>query len=309
MRSRLRFVLGVAVGLSVGSSIYASSAALAFEQFDGIRALGMGGALRGAAAGGAGPLLNPSGMSLVESYSVEADYLYAATHNNQFFHGSIVDSTSGYKVAGGLYYTYHTDSPAGLSVGGHGHELGLALSVPVGDHVSVGGTLKYFRLSGDEQSSGENDNFTADAGVTIRPVKILAIGLVGTNLRNLHTDVAPRAVGYGVAFTPVPDLMLALDGVTNLDEVSSVGGADLATPRKGTRVMAGVELLLAKKIALRAGGGYDGVTQNGFFSAGFSAISEDGAFDVGVKQDAFQEGHQARQTMIGASLKLFVPQP
>ncbi len=118
---------------------FAASPASAAEGFVGTRSLGMGETLRGAATSGTGPLLNPSGMSLTQSYNVEADYFFAHTGDNQYLHASIVDSTSGYKLAGGLYYTYHSDNPDGPSQG-HGHEVGLALSLPFGEHVTIGGT-------------------------------------------------------------------------------------------------------------------------------------------------------------------------
>ena len=60
---------------------------------------------------------------------------------------------------------------------------------------------------------------------------------------------------------------------------------------------------------MRAGGGYDGITQNGFFTAGLSAVSEVGAIDIGVRQDAFQEGSQARETLAVVAVRLFVPVP
>jgi len=285
----------------VGVVWFARPARAAVDQMSNTRALGMGGALRAAAAGGAGPLLNPSGMSLAQSYSVEAAYLFASARTDHFFHGSIVDSTSGFRIAGGLYYTYHTDSPGGQQAG-HGHEAGLALSFPFGEHVALGGTLKYFNLSGDQRPVEGNRQMTFDAGITVRPTSLVSLGLVGYNLRDLHAAVAPVGLGYGVAVAPGDDIMLVVDGVTTLT-------ADLPETRKGTRVMAGGELLLAKKIAVRVGGGYDGVTQNGFFTAGFSAVSEVGAIDLGVRQDAFQNGPYPRETIAGVSVRLFVPAP
>jgi hypothetical protein len=279
-----------------------SARADAFEPFSGTRALGMGGALRGAATGGAGPVLNPSGMSLIQSYNVEADYLFASAQNDSFFHGSVVDSTSGYRVAGGLYYTYHSDNPSGPS-SGHGHEAGLALSFPFGQYVTAGGTMKYFRLSGDQTAvDGGDGGLTFDAGLTIKPAPSLSLGVVGMNLRDLHAAVAPLSLGYGVAFTPTNDVLLVLDGLTNFT-------ADAPVTRKATRLMTGFEVLLESKVALRAGGGYDGASENGFFSAGFSAISEVGALDLGIRQDAFRHGSSPRETIAGVSLRLFVPQP
>jgi hypothetical protein len=290
------------VGLAFGVGPLAASSAGAAEGFVGTRSLGMGESLRGAATAGTGPLLNPSGMTLTQSYNVEANYFFARTGDNQFLHASIVDSTSGYKLAGGLYYTYHSDNPDGAAEG-HGHEVGLALALPIGDHLSVGATGKYFRLSGDQTSlAGGTGGFTYDVGITLRPASVMSLGVVGYNLRELSLGVAPRAIGYGVAFSPVDFLVIAVDGVTNLT-------ADPPLPRKGTRVSGGAELFLAKKYLLRAGGGYDGITENGFFTAGLSAVSEAGALDVGLRQDAFQRGDSPRDTILGASVRVFVPQP
>src|SRR6185369_10268107 len=97
--------------------------ARAFEDYVGPRALGMGGAGRALATGDAGPLLNPSGMSLARLYHVEGGYAYSSRLHDHFLHASVVDSTSDLLVAGGLYYTYHLNHPDGLPAG-KGHEVG-----------------------------------------------------------------------------------------------------------------------------------------------------------------------------------------
>lgn len=272
------------------------------ESFVGTRALGMGGGIRAAATGGTGPLQNPSGMSLMQSYNVEADYFFARLRSGHLFHASIVDSTSGYRLAGGLYYTYHFDSPS-QPPSSRGHEAGLALALPFGDHVSVGGTAKYFHLTGFEAAAdGGTGGITFDAGVTVRPLVGLSFGAVATNLRRIGLGTAPLAVGYGAAVALGTDVMFAVDGLTNLTREDPL-------PRKGTRLSGGAEVTLDKKVALRAGGGYDGITQNGFFTAGLAAISEAGSLDFGLRQDAFRNGTAARETVFGASFRLFIPQP
>ena len=160
------------------------------------------------------------------------------------------------------------------------------------------------RLSGLEAATdGGNGGFTFDAGATVRPLNGLTIGIVGSNLRKLGLSTAPMAIGYGAALIAGTDLIAVVDGVTNLT-------AEGQTPlRKGTRLSAGIEATLAKKVVLRGGGGYDGITQNGFFTAGVAAISEAGSLDVGLRQDAFRNGTAARETVFGASFRLFVPQP
>ena len=78
---------------------------------DGGRFARLGGRRRGA------PLLNPSGMSLTKAYTIDGTYGYASRLSEQFLHASIVDSTSPFNLAGGLYYTYHSSSPSGGLVG------------------------------------------------------------------------------------------------------------------------------------------------------------------------------------------------
>src|SRR5687768_4896169 len=84
--------------------------ARAFD-FPGTRATGMGGAMRATATGDAGPMLNPSGMSLTRAYVLETAYQYVDPGGENDFRTSIVDSTSGFNVAGGLYYTYRDGDP------------------------------------------------------------------------------------------------------------------------------------------------------------------------------------------------------
>jgi hypothetical protein len=272
----------------------------AFDDYLGTRSLSMGGALRAAAAGDSGPLLNPSGMPLLRSYTVEAAYARSTRRDSNFFHGSIIDSTSGLNLAGGLYYTYQGNAPADLPKG-RGHEVGMALGLPLGDYVSLGVTVKYLRLSGDQALDGHSGGTTLDVGTTVRPLRGLSLGVVGTNLYNLTNDEVPRTIGYGVAFTPVAELILAVDGRTMLDAWQRTG-------RKGTSVMGGGEFFWARKFAFRLGGGYDDFNQHGYLSAGLSMISEIGALDVGARRDLFSAANEPI-TIVAAGFRLFIPQP
>ena len=93
----------------------------------------MGDTGRAFAVGDAGPMLNPSGMSLVKNFQVlEGSYGYSSRLYAHTLHASMVDNTSGFGIAGGLYYNYHWPSPA-AALSGHGHEAGLALSVPIAE--------------------------------------------------------------------------------------------------------------------------------------------------------------------------------
>jgi hypothetical protein len=292
------------VPLAILTMAALASPARAFEEFTPPEVVGMGGAARGWATGDAGPLLNPSGMSLTKAYTLTGAYEYASRLSDQFIHASVVDSTSPFALSGGLYYTYHALSPAGAA-SGSGHEGGLALSYPFGPYVSLGGTVKYFKFLAGDAYAGHDGGVTFDVGATIRPTQVASIGVVGTNLRDLGTSEATRAIGYGVALLPTASLLVAADGLTRLT-------ADNQTGRKGTSLMAGAAYTFAGKVAARAGGGYDASTGNGYLAVGASVVSEIGAIDGGLRQDVTRGvivagGGEARETVVGISLRLFIP--
>src|SRR5258708_4251626 len=170
MRMATRLAITTAILLSLAAP------ARAFEDYLGARSLALGGALRAAAAGDSGPLLNPSGMSLVRAYTVEAAYARSTRRDSNFFHGSVVDSTSGLNLPGGLYRRRRWISPADAP-SGRGHEAGIAVGLPLGEYVSLGATTKYLRLTGDQALGGHSGGTTFDVGVTVRPHATLSLGV------------------------------------------------------------------------------------------------------------------------------------
>jgi hypothetical protein len=277
----------------------APSARAGYADFVGVRPLGIGGALRGAATGDAAPMLNPSGISLLKLYVVEAAYQHLRPASGNAFHGSIVDSTSGFNIGGALYYTYSWSSPAGVDA--KTHEGGFALSIPFGDRFYLGGTLKYVwdRLSGAPEGSLTSKGFTFDAGLTVRPVQPVTVAFVGYNLSDVGTPRAPRSIGWGATVSPRTELLLAFDGVLDFTD---------ADPNRGNvlTLMGGAEYVFAQRAALRAGGGRDGLRQGAFVTVGVSLLAEVGALDAGFRQDV---SGRERATFIGASARLFVPAP
>jgi hypothetical protein len=239
-------------------------------------------------------------MSLVRSYTIEAAYARSTRRDGNFFHGSVVDSTSGLNLAGGLYYTYQSNAPRDAP-SGRGHEVGVAIGLPFGEYFALGGTVKYLALSGGQALDGHSGGTTFDIGMTVRPHAGVSLGAVATNLYHLDSDEVPRTIGYGAAYSPVPELVLAVDGRTMLD-------ASLRTGNKGTSVMGGGEFFWARRYAFRLGGGYDAVDTNGYLSGGLSIVSEIGALDVGARRDLFGvTGNPV--TVVAAGFRLFVPQP
>jgi hypothetical protein len=295
---RARLAVAVAATVLIVS---APSGVAAFPEYLGSRALGMGGGGRGDARGDEGPLLNPAGMSLSRLYTVDGGYQFISRDGGHFVRASVVDSTSSFNLAGGLFYTYRTAAPAGLPRLS-GHEGGLALSFPFGDRVMIGVNGKYLHVVGDSrEASGiaDHSGITLDAGLVVRAGSLLTIGVVGYNLRDLSTVNAPVAIGYGVALNPIADLVIAVDGLHDLTT---------SDPTIGTRttVGGGVEYMFQHKLVLRAGGGHDGGSGHGYLTAGFAGVSEVGAVDFGFRQDV---SGASKLTFFAVGLRLFVPQP
>jgi hypothetical protein len=292
--------------VAVTVAVVLARPARALEDFEGTRALAMGGATRAWALGDSALLLNPSGMSLTKAYNVEASYAYGSRLREHFFHASVVDSTSATNLSGGLYYTYHLDEPA--SVPGHAHEVGAALSLPGGSSLAIGATLKWFRFEGVDDAPGAaaapvsvSSGLSCDVGATVRPTPSLSFAFVGVNLVDRHRGEAPRMITYGAVYLPVPEVVLAVDGVTSFTRDDFTGG-------RGTGVRGGVEASLAQRMAIRAGGGTDPMAATGYLSGGLSAVSEAGAIDVGVRGDLFPyRTGTAKNVFVGVSLRLFVP--
>jgi hypothetical protein len=264
----------------------------------GTRALGVGGALRGAATGDSGPMLNPSGISLIRAYVVEGAYQYGSQDSAQAAHVSVVDSTSAFNIGGALTYTFHHAKP-GSNASQTTHLLGGSLSFPIGDIVFLGGSAKYLYWHDDNPSvETKTKAVIFDAGLTIRPLPLFSLGFVGYNLSNRENNFVPMGFGGGVSVNLIPGLSLLFDSV--YEQVYND-----PSRAKTYWIMGGAEYN-SQAVAVRLGGGRDGVTKNGYLSAGASLVSQVGALEIAVRQDVSGDG---KSTFIGVSGRLFVPAP
>jgi hypothetical protein len=256
--------------------------------------------MRAVATGDTGPMLNPSGISLMRSYSLEGGYQYGKTLGSHDVRISAVDSTSAFNLGGALYYSYHREAPLD-GVTQSGHLVGGSLSFPFIEKIYIGLNLKYvhFQDAGDATPT-TRAGFTFDAGLTVRPLPQVSLGAVAYNLRDLDTAWAPVGYGGGVAIIPVPALLLVFDTVWTKVY-------DDPTRDQVLSYMGGGEVAIGGTAALRLGGGRDGLSRNGYFSVGLTALGADiGAIDIGVRQDVSGED---KTTVVGVSARLFVPSP
>lgn len=302
--------LATAVAVAV-LMVSVPAAVTAFPDYSGSRGLAMGGAGRADARGGQGPLLNPAGMSLSRLYTLEGAYQFINNGGGHLAHASVVDSTSGFNLAGALFYSYRTfTTPTGPAPGGatpgmgefSGHAPGISLSFPFGGYLLVGLSGKYLSLSGGPpELDGRNSHsgFTGDAGAIVRVGSLVSLSVTGYNLRDLSTVYAPVSMGYGIALTPIPDFVIAADGYHDFTTTDPARGVT-------TTVGGGAEYSFQRKVVFRVGGGRDGRSRHGYVSGGLAAMSELGAIDFGIRQDISGD---AKLTFIALGLRLFVPQP
>jgi hypothetical protein len=162
--------------------------------------------------------------------------------------------------------------------------------------VFIGVTGKYLHYS-------TTKGFTVDTGLTIRPVQFLSLAAVGYNLTNPGGSVAPQGVGGGACLSLVPGLLLLVDSV--LERVSKDATNPQETRSSVYYVMGGGEYQ-ARTLAVRLGGGRDGLNKNDYLSGGFSFVSGVGALDASLRQDI---SGARKGTFVGVSLRLFVPAP
>jgi hypothetical protein len=254
------------------------------------RAVGMGGALNALGVSTASLYLNPANMALARVYHLEALAAYSPEAKRQTYGFGVVDSVLNQAhIAGGLGGTWSEYDPGGI------HrtwtDLRGAVALPLGDHLSLGGTVRWLRVNQalgagpfgtSYASDGANgplfNAVTVDAGATVSVLDGLRIALVGHNLTNPGTALAPLVGAMGVGyFTPT----FAIEGDGSLD-FTTWGSA------RG-RLMGGVEFFLADRYALRAGWRYDGGTRINSPSLGFGYIDPDWSLELGIRQDLLSE--------------------
>jgi hypothetical protein len=267
------------------------------------RALGMGGALNALGVSTTALSLNPANMALARVYHLEALAAYSPEAKRQTYGLAVVDSVlNSSHVAGGLEGTWSEFDPSGI------HrtwtDLRGGVAVPLGQYLSLGATIRWLRVNQDlgvgpfgtsYASDGGNgplfNGVTFDAGATVSVLDGLRIAVVGHNLTNPGTALAPIVGAAGVGyFTPT----FAIEGDGSLD-FTTWGKA------RG-RLMAGGELFLADRYALRAGWRYDAGTKINSPSLGFGYIDPNWSIELGIRRDIISEH---AETLGSLSLRYF----
>jgi hypothetical protein len=256
-----------------------------------VRAVGMGGALNALGVSTAALSLNPANMPLARVYHFEAFGVFSPEAKRQTYGLAVVDSIlNSSRVAGGVEGTW--SAMDGDVMHRTWTDLRAGLALPLGDHLSLGATGRWLRVEqaiaagpfGHSLASGGTNGgplvntFTFDAGATASIGDGLRLGVVGHNLTSPGNALAPTTGAAGVGYG-THDFALEVDGLLDFTTYGSVRG----------RVMAGGELFVAERYAIRAGWRYDTGTHANAPSLGFGYVDPRWSVEIAVRRDLLSD--------------------
>ena len=266
------------------------------------RAVAMAGAQNALGTSTTSLFLNPANLPVARVYHFEGFAAISPEARRQSYGGAVADSSTN-RIAGGFGGTWSTMDPDGIKR--TWTDLHLGLAYPLGDKFSLGATGRYLRV-GQAVSSGPFgaslasdgtrgdplfNTFTFDVGATVIPVQQLRIGVVGHNLTNPGSGLAPTLLAGGVGFT---------------QDIFSIEGdamVDFTTWQKARgRYMVGGEIFVANHFPIRLGYRYDDGQRTHALSAGLGYIDRKFSFELSARRDVASD---RPATMLVAGLRYF----
>ncbi len=292
----MAFVVAFAAHLTLAGPASADPMSISPEQaydlgeIPSARAVAMGGALNALGVSTAAVYLNPANMPMARVYHIESLTAYSPESTRQTYGLAIVDSLlSSTRLAGGLAGAWSTLDPDGIHRTWTDVRGGLAL--PFGDHFSLGAMLRWLRIE-QAASSGPFRNSPASSGTANGPIfnaltfdaganlsfDSFRIGLSGHNLTVPRTALAPTTGALGIGFY-TPAFALEADGLLDFNTYATVQG----------RIMAGGELFLADRYAVRVGWRWDSGTRLHTPSIGVGYIDPRWSVELAFRHDIVSE--------------------
>ncbi len=270
----------------------------------GVRAIGQGEAVRASASGATATQVNPAGVALTRSYSIEGTYGFRGEDSATIAGAAVCDSVTN-RVGACVYYSYFDSQPEGGSRSLH--DIGLTLAVPIADKLLLGTTTRYIQYTEKGTLALPEDHsrdgaLVTDIGLILRLAPELAVAGVGYNLLGHDNDNFPRGIGSGIAVTLGEKVTLGADGVWNLDA---------AEGEKTGRYGLGGELFLTGEgsdqgYPIRIGYVYDRSTLSQYVTAGLGFVTPRIAIDAGLRKQV--AGDVGNEVMVEFGLRLFMPQ-
>lgn len=266
------------------------------------RSVGMGGAQTALGTSTNAIFLNPANLPLARVYHFEGLAAVSPDARRQSYGGAVADSSTS-RLAGGFGGTWNQLDPDGIHR--QWTDLRLALGYPLGDKIALGMTGRYLRssqntargpfgqsLASDGNPSGPVlNNFTFDMGVTVIPTTGLNVSMVGHNLTNPGTGLAPTTLAGGIGYA------------AGIVAIEADGMADFTT-WKGTRgrVMLGAEFFVADHFPIRVGYRYDDGQRAHAVSLGAGYVDKKWSFELSARRDVVADHPM---TLFVAGLRYF----
>ncbi len=217
---------------------------------------------------------NPANLGLTRTYQLAALGGFSPEANRQVIGGAVMDSTR--RFSGGMSFMAGFQDPAGLGRKTLDSRVALGFAVSPEFHVGVGGRFLNVQQNGlgplgaSRASGGLVDPevapdasgalarkrmvaaFTADAGLTIKPIESLAISAYGKNLTYPRNGLLPTVFGGALGFGTA-DFSLEADAEVDLTSYS----------KPSPRLMGGAEYLFLNRVPVRAGYRFDALAATG----------------------------------------------
>ena len=200
-------LLGLLAGISVSGAAFADAEKpvprmendllTSREILSTTRAMGLANNMVASSSGTSAVWHNPAGITSAVMYAVDAGYYYDNDANGHGFEANVVDMKSNQYVGAAIGFTYQYSEPSEPSQ--HALQSRIGLAVPLADNmISLGVSFvySYMKYDGEEFMS----QFTMDAGLVIRPLKWLSLGVAAQNLIVGKFDKwMPRMISAGIA--------------------------------------------------------------------------------------------------------------
>lgn len=244
------------------------------------RNLAMGGAYMSMGYGAETLGGNPAALSAFKRYQIEASGAWDIPNGMGFGTLALADSTN--VIAGGL--SYHFVTFGGLERR-WAHVTTMALSYALAEWLHLGVSGRHHVLVGASQTN----SITMNAGLVVKPLPQLSIGVSGHNLiNNFNRDITRFFVASVSALlfnqlTPCFDLR-----------------ADFNQPTPRFAFHGGLEWLIAMTVPVRIGYQYDGIMNHNYLSFGVGWFLEGSGIDLAYRHEL--GGAEGR--MLALTLKL-----
>jgi hypothetical protein len=279
------------------------------------RSAAMAGALRALGNGVTGVYQNPANIAMTRVYHLQALAQIWPEARRQTYGAAAVDSMSG-RLAGAIAGQYGVLDPDGVNR--RWTDVRLALALPLSERFFAGLTGRYlklrqagtgragFSLPPSSASAGLSDqsiveNFSFDAGITVKPTENVSLGVLGTNLTNPGHGFQPMTLGGGLALG-TSEVTVEGDLAWDFSTFTDASGSS----RTKVRAMLGGEYLAADHFPVRVGYRYDQGQKTHALSFGLGYIDPQFSVEFALRHTVSGSDPFAPVTAIVIDLQYFI---